>query len=257
MRKLLILLTIIVLLSATWVAVAPTPAPCALDSKVGVSRTRCGLGTTITGSANTCYIEGNDITTIAQTNPATGGLLGNLAGTTLVTQVGASVPAGTNFIDLKLISGTNPPTGGLLGNLGGTTFIDSKLLGGTNPAYFASANASSVSWTGAQGTTGTTVKSSAGAIKFISCDNSQNSAITYLSFYDGAAPLIGSTVPTFQLTCTSGTTAGAVIGLGPTNFPVDGDGGVKFATALIVAASTNTAVTLNPTNKIGLTIIYK
>lgn len=252
MRKLLVLLTIILILGATWVGLS-TPTPAAYDSKVGVSRTGCGNAAYITSSGSACYISGYDLYSIAQTNPSTPGILGPLAGTTFVSLIGGTVAivGGTVAIS-NIAAGTVA-----VSVLQGTTFIDNKFISGTNPAYFATANGASVSWVGSQGTTGTTVKAAAGAIKFISCDNSQNSEVSFLSFYDGLAPLIGSTTPTFQLTCASGTTAGAVVGKGPTNFAVGEDGGIKFATGLIVAASSNTSTVLNPTNKIGLTIIYK
>jgi hypothetical protein len=146
---------------------------------------------------------------------------------------------------------------GAIDSVTGTSFIDLKLIAGTNPSYYSTANANSFYWPGTTGATNTkfTVKAAAGAVKSISCSNQVNDEVGYLTLYDVAAATVtvGTTTPTLQLVCNSGSTGQA----GSTTQFNFSEGGISFTTAITGAVCKTAACSDAPDVAVPILIEYK
>ena len=189
-------------------------------------------------------------------------LITNASGELYVIQ--ATVPAGTTSVTVQAgtVAVSNIAAGTVaISNIAAGTVAISSLtnIGGTAAHYYSTANANSIYW---NGTTGATfaefaIKAGPGAIKSVECDNTVNNEVSYLTLYDlTAAPVtVGTTQPTFQLTCGGGT-LGIGIQLFPTRWNFS-EGGISFTTGITGAVCKNRACSSDVDVAVPVLIEYK
>ena len=92
-----------------------------------------------------------------------------------------------------------------------------------------------------------TIKASSGTIYTVEINNSNNSANSYIRFFDHASPTVGSTIPEMVLKCPASTTVTYQFVLG-----------VAFGTAITIAGLTvgGTSGTTSPTNNVIVKVVY-
>lgn len=146
---------------------------------------------------------------------------------------------------------------GAIDSVTGTTSVDVKLIAGTNPSYYSTANANSIYFAGTTGATSTefAVKASPGAIKSIHCAGQVNNEDSYVTLYDLASgPVtVGTTAPTVQFLCTGGTVAVVQ----PGTSWLFSEGGLAFTTAITGAVCKTAACSSTPDVPVPLVIEYK